>query len=208
MSRKNKKTNLMKNLITLLLIIISTNLFSQVEKPITKGNFLIGGSASGGYYSQKNTYSSSTTVNSISTSNDISASLSTSLGYFLLDGLAVGLSFYVSIDKGLDKYKYSAFGVGTGPFVKYYTPTGLFVGGRIGYSTSNAKYDSTSNSNYTSFYFNPEVGYAYFISSKIAIEAALNYAYDFSKSSYENQSSYSYSKYNRLYFSINLQIFL
>ncbi len=197
----------MKNLITLLLIIISMNLFSQVEKPITKGNFLIGGSASGGYYSQKYTYSSSSTAN---TTSAIDASLYPSIGYFIIDGLAVGLSLNASISEGLKENKYSSLGFGLGPFIKYYTPIGLFVGSKFNYSLSSAKFDSKKFYNDNSINVSPEVGYAYFINSKVAIETSLNYSFYLSNRTFANQSQNpdDSNKYNRLYFSLGFQIFL
>jgi hypothetical protein len=191
----------MKNLITLVLMIVSLNLFSQVEKPITKGNFLIGGSATGGYYSYK--YSGST-----SSTKYISASFYPSVGYFIVDGLAFGFSLSSSVYKGLEDYKYSNFSAGIGPMAKYYTPFGIFAGGSISYSFSNTTNNNSSKSANNNISINPELGYAYFINSKIALETSINYSYQFSNSSYENQTQDSSYKYNRLFFSIGFQIFL
>ena len=198
----------MKKLITLLLILVSTNLFSQVEKPITKGNFLIGGSASGGYYSNNNSgpYQGGTY-------NELYANLYPTLGYFVLKGFAVGLSLNASINRELNSNKFFNLQGGFGPFLKYYTQFGLFTGGQIEYSISSAKNNSKKYSDSNSILVHPNIGYAYFINSKIAFEASLNYSFQLLNRTYyadqtEVENDDYINKYNRLYISIGFQIFL
>ena len=175
---------------------VSLTLFSQVEKPITQGDFLIGGSAYGGYYSTKT---------ESNTDKNIRAGLSPSLGYFVVDGLAVGLSISTSVYSGLADNDYSSLSLGAGPFAKFYTSSGIFISGSVYYSSGNSKSASTKSTS-NSLSIHPELGYAYFINSKIALEASLNYSYQFYIRSYENQPK-STTKYNQMYFSIGFQKF-
>jgi hypothetical protein len=84
--------------------------------------------------------------------------------------------------------------------------SGIFIGGSMGYSTGNSKSNSNKRTS-NSLNIQPELGYAYFINSKIALEASLNYSYQFYNSSYENQPKAT-TKYNRIYFSLGFQLFL
>ena len=178
-------------------MLISLTLFSQVEKPITQGNFLIGGSASANYSSNKT---------ESRTTKYINGGISPSLGYFVVDGMAMGLSISTSLTLGLADYDYSYLSIGAGPFAKFYTSSGIFIGGSVYYSTGNSK-NNSNKSTFNSLSIHPELGYAYFINSKIALEASLNYSYQLYNNSYENQSKAT-TKYNRIYFSLGFQLFL
>jgi outer membrane protein len=201
----------MKNVFTLLFLLASVTLFSQVEKPITKGNFLIGGGASGNYNCNKSEND---------TLRHISVGINPSIGYFIIDGLAVGLSISPSYSSNLGKNKQTSFFCGFGPYLKYYTSSGFFVGATFYYSTEiqnsnyfnsiTDKFESNKNNSH-GLGFTPEVGYAYFINSKIAIETSLNYNYYFSSYSAVYSSEITDIKGNNtsdnIYFSLGFQMF-
>lgn len=179
------------------------------RKPTDKGNYLIGGGVNGG-------------LNGFNKDNkgSLYGSLSPNFGYFVLDGLAVGVgisaSFNSSLNSDSDFFSSSS---GIGPYAKYYTPSGFFIGTTIRYSNSlyrNSTYNyygdySTYKDIDKIFTLNPSVGYAFFINSKIAIEAAFNYTHYIDHYSRKYSSDYSdysgeYSD-NSLYFSVGFQLF-
>ena len=94
-------------------MVIAMPLFiiAQVEKPITKGNFLIGGDASGGYF--KITHSDQVVF------EQYDFSLSPSLGYFIGNGLAVGISPLFNYTNVVDM-SWTYLSVGAGVYLKYY----------------------------------------------------------------------------------------
>lgn len=200
-----------KKIPVIILLLITVNLYSQVEKPITRGNWLIGGSASGEYSS----YKSESDITSY-----LKAGIYPSIGYFIIDGMAVGVSISPNYSTRLGDNSYSYFSCGLGPFVKYYASSGLFLGGYLNYNTGiqsskyfnsfTDKYDTNKYHSY-SMSFSPEMGYAYFINSKIAIEASLNYSYNINLRSSGNNSEIGDIKWNstqnHLYFSLGFQMF-
>lgn len=159
--------------------------FSQVEKPITRSTFLIGGSASAGFYT--GVYETG------GTSSNLSINFTPSAGYFIMDGLAIGLAprvyFYLS-----DNSTFTTLGLS--PFAKYYFQNGFVVRLDIGYSFSTG--ESYSNS---SLGFGGGLGYAYFLNSNVALELFLNEYINVNESSSNSVS-------NSLYFSLGLQAFL
>lgn len=195
----------MKTLIkfTLILCIIASSFdaYSQIEKPITKGNMILGGGVSFNYTpsTSKNVYDSDNDTwdyEESSKSNSFSFNLSPSFGYFVTNGLVLGISPSFSYDyenttnniiytstqaESESKSNQSTFGVGLNPFIKYYFKNGIFVRLNTGFSmnwrTLSHEYDGNNAQDeeitYTSFHISPGIGYAIFITPKISLEPGL-----------------------------------
>jgi len=201
----------MKHLILLLCIGYAVNSYGQTDKPITKGNMLLGGSAGFSFSNVSNQYQflDQNGVSFLQTveENDFSISLSPSIGYFVADGLAIGIvpslsySHYKS-GNNINNY----YAVGIGPFIKAYFTNGFFVSLQPGirYSKNNSgdyKYSTTQ------FYINPAFGYAFFINPKVSMEPSIGYSYN--KNIYKNETATDQTtKTSQLFFSIGFQIFL
>jgi hypothetical protein len=201
----------MKHLIFLLCICYAVNSYGQTDKPIAKGNMLLGGSA-GFSYSNASSQYQYTDLNfmPISQTNevtDLSLSLYPSVGYFVADGLAIGISPSLS----LSHYKsgdnvYNGYGVGIGPFIKAYFTSGFFVSLQPGISYSMSK-SGDNKSSTIQFNINPSLGYAFFINPKVSLEPSIGYSYN--KVIYKYQSiTNETTKTSRLFFSIGFQVFL
>lgn len=111
----------MKYLALIFLLSLSCNLFSQIEKPIRKGNVLLGGHISANFTSDKidgNDF------------NDkyIFLSISPNVGYFISDNLAIGITLPINYDWGKNYSGIaSSYGIGLGPYMKYYFDNGIFT---------------------------------------------------------------------------------
>lgn len=132
------------------------------DKPIQKGNWLIGGSLGSLGYSFEG--------------ENFNINLNPQAGYFISDGIAIGLTTGVgfqSVKGGDNIWSYKLM-----PFARYYFPegassTGRFFGqGELG--ITGAEYGGTSD---TSFGFGINAGYAHFVSKSVALEATAGYNY-------------------------------
>lgn len=131
------------------------------EKPIKKGNWIVGGSIGALGYSFE--------------SENFNINVMPKAGYFISDGIAVGLGVNLGFStvKGGD----NIWGYGIKPFVRYYFPegassTGRFFGqGDLGITGANE-----GNSD-TSFAFGLNLGYAHFITNTVALEVTAGYNY-------------------------------
>jgi hypothetical protein len=123
---------------------------------INKGTFLVGASSNLGF---------SSTSTEISDDNVNVFLLDVSGGYFVIDNLALGLSF------GYSKYSYEDFdGSSTsfGLFGRYYVNGKVFLG--LGFASAKVEDSDAVNS------IPLEVGYAAFVTDNIAIEPSLSYS--------------------------------
>lgn len=132
------------------------------SKPIQKGNWIVGGSiGSTGYSFEGETFD---------------LTLSPKAGYFVSDGVAVGLDLTAGIVAGSNRKPSWQYGVM--PFARYYFPegassTGRFFGeGKIGIAGEAYSGDSE-----TSFAFGINAGYAHFITKTVALEGTFGYNY-------------------------------
>ena len=102
-----------------LFIFIVSNIYSQIEKPIKKGNLLIGsslGSSTFDFYY-------------------IDVSITPSAGYFVINNFAIG----GIIQSQYYKDYYDGINIGLGPFLKYYSNIGIYVAFKSLYPTVVAK---------------------------------------------------------------------
>lgn len=136
-------------------------------KPIQKGNWMVGGALGSLGYSFEG--------------ENFNINLMPKAGYFISDGIAVGLG----VDLGFATVKGgdNIWGYGIKPFVRYYfpegsSPTGRFFGqGDLGITGAN---EGTSD---TSFAFGINAGYAHFVTSSVALEVMAGYNYSKSSAS-------------------------
>src|SRR5664279_1391757 len=157
----------------LMLISILKTAAGQVEKPITAGHFLVGGSIS--YYSQtsKQTnyvqhafhpsqYELFTTKEDVFQPNVI-------LGYYLFNHLALSLladgNTYASFVS-----EYSNFGIG--PLIRYSTDFGLFIQG-----SASLEFNKNLEGKWKSQSYSLGGGYSFFIKGLLSIEPSLSYKY-------------------------------
>jgi hypothetical protein len=155
----------MKKLFLLLSLVISFNAFSQIEKPITKGNIILSGGGSFQYYKP-------TTLSGPSLFN---VSINPGFGYFVIDNLAVGMNATISYYK---QYNIKSTILGVGPYVKYYFNNGLFLKAETSFSRlHNVNWGSSKEKDYSLI---PGLGYAFFINQKISLEPCLSYKYSHS----------------------------
>jgi hypothetical protein len=151
----------MKKYLLCAFLFVSVSGFPQTEKPITKGNMMIGGNLS-------------------FASNDIhmyhfSLDASPSFGYFLFNNFAVGLDVPVQYMRLSQLNEYS---IGVSPFVKYYANNGLFATFKYG-EHFNRYISTTTMSMYDSrnFSLTTGIGYSYFIGNKVSLEGGIYHEY-------------------------------
>lgn len=195
----NQKRQMQKAVISLLfifLIFFPIVLLSQIEKPIKKGNMFIGGGLNSSYYKNQDDKDKWDSYKSVY------FNVSPSVGYFIVDNLSLGIStqFYYKKNWGVINFEDKQAGIG--PFVKYYFNNGIF-------STLSFYYSTTLNNldfNYSYYRISPELGYAFFINSKVSLELSLNYQY--MKNLYIPKNYYSDNKMVGVYFNIGFRQFL
>lgn len=186
----------MKKLVLLLSLAFSLNAFSQIEKPITKGNMMLSG---GGtiYYSKINNENPSGN----SESSLFNISLTPGLSYFIIDNLAIGLNATISYDGTKNNKMYT---LGVGPMIKYYFSNGFFLNAEVGYNHLEGISNTSVAANY--FSFKPGLGYAFFLNQKVSLEPGLSY--EFHKNNYKNLYSPLIQKANTIMLELKLNIFL
>lgn len=128
--------------------------------PIQQGNWMIGGSVGNIGYSFEGEI--------------FSISLNPRAGYFVTDGLAVGLGVLGSFTavSGQD----NVFGYGVSPFVRYYFPEGSSSTGRF-FAQGDVGIAGSSPGSGASLALGANVGYAHFITQSVALEATIGYNY-------------------------------
>lgn len=183
----------MKKLISLLLLAITINSFSQVKKPITEGNIILSGSGT-----IQSSHSETTNGTSYSKTSVFSFSLSPGAGLFVIDNLAIGGNLTISYYKqGLNKY----YTLGIGPWVRYYFNNGVFVKGETNFVLFNGM--GSNSSRQRSYSIAPGVGYAIFLNQKVSLEPCLSYIY-----SHTRYSSELNERLNNLQLEVRFSIFL
>ena len=155
----------------LLFISILNSISGQVEKPVTSGHFLVGGSIS--YYSQSSKQKGfvwpSQYVPLITKENVFQPDML--FGYYFFDHLAFILhadaSTHTIKQTNFNTIRYSAFGIG--PLIRYSTNSGLFIQGSTSFVFKKSETNSQS--------YSLGVGYSFFIKGLFSIEPSLSYKY-------------------------------
>ena len=197
----------MKRIFTLLtlMLALATFSFAQTEQ----GNFLVGGGAS--YSFDKNKFERGSTTTDVGKSSEIS--FNPNFGYFVINGLAVGLSINLNSSKfeaedNGGEVKSSS--VSFGPFVKYYHSSNFF--GMAGFGVGSGRTESTGPLGFTSesewgvSNWIIGGGYAIFLNDNVSIEPMLSYGSVRVTDKDEDPEEVNID--NGLTFSIGFQIFL
>ena len=155
------------------------------RKPIQEGNWMVGGALGALGYSFE--------------SENFNINLMPKAGYFISNGVAVGLG----VDLGLSTVKGgdNIWGYGIKPFVRYYFPEGASSTGRFFGQADFGITGATEGTADTSVAYGINGGYAHFITSTVALEVTAGYNY--SKSSAANALAQ-----NGLGVAIGFQIYL
>ena len=173
----------MKKLLSLILLVISVNLFAQIEKPITKGNVILGGSAGFGL-----------------SESVLSININPTAGFFVANGLALGFSPSFHFSGEIGDSGYNNLGTGLGVFLSYYFKIGIFINWYTGYSLDH-RYSTASDYTYNRHYvgFGPSAGYALFLSENVAlnffIRETINVDIDSGGSTGSSTTTLSYGEY-------------
>lgn len=159
----------MKYLIILASLLTTLNLFGQDEKPINKGNFLLGGSTNMAYHNQDG--------------ESYQINITPSFGFFVENNIAIGLKpnfgyYYTSSDD--DELSFKQTSIGAGPFIKCYFNSGLLVELETYFLYGKSKYDygdmfGSFEDESKQIIFSPGIGYAFFINNKVSLETKLSY---------------------------------
>lgn len=188
--------------------------FGQIEKPFKKGYILTGGSFSISYERENDLKRGVSPYPDVTyTTNTKSIESDLFIGYFLINHLTLGLK----TELFFSNYK-TTYSLGSsilwdntetdlliGPFVRYYTKTGLFFEGYAG--IGSLKYViSNDKSNWRVYSWSTGVGYSLFLSKAVAIEPEIKFS-QLSK----NQSKIEAGEEilnSKLSFSVGFQIYI
>ena len=183
----------MKKLFVFIFLVSALNLMGQDVNPTQKGHLMVGGGGSISYF---------TFINE--TSGNFALVLNPSIGWFLSDGLALGIgpTFYITSSFG--DYGSTHLGIGTDLFIAKYFNSGVFIKGSTGYTLyhnfDTSEYDNDFNTHNINII--PEVGYAFFLGPNVALELSLTNTFNIMLSDGSN------SYYNNSAIKAGFQIFL
>ncbi|MEN8230021.1 MAG: hypothetical protein ABFS38_17810 [Bacteroidota bacterium] len=155
----------MKNLLVLIFLLSTLNLFGQDVNPTQKGNLMLGGGGNISY----STYFDETS------NGYFTLGLNPSIGWFLSDGFALGIGPTFFIFSNFSEYGNTNLGIGTDVFLAKYFGSGIFIKGSTGYSLSHTLDSSENDYDHTThnIRITPEVGYAFFLGPNVALELSL-----------------------------------
>jgi hypothetical protein len=183
----------MKKIMLILCMILSAQCFSQIEKPITKGNVLISGGGTIQY--QKDEF---TTGPDQSSTSHFFITFNPGVAFFIANHLAIGLYIPVFYN-GTSNNKYYSLGIG--PIIRFYFNNGIFLKGEASYSYIHNLSSSQTNEKFLSV--TPGAGYAFFLNQKVSLEPCI--CYEFDDIDYNSTSNH---KINALRLELKLSIFL
>ncbi|PPL02423.1 hypothetical protein [Parapedobacter indicus] len=128
--------------------------------PVQKGNWIVGGSLGSLGYSFEG--------------ENFNIMLNPRAGYFISDGVAIGLGLIGSLATVPDED--DVWGYGVSPFVRYYFPQGSSATGRF-FAQGDVGISGSSPGSGASLALGANVGYAHFITSSVALEVTAGYNY-------------------------------
>jgi len=194
----------MKKSVFSIFLILPLLAFGQIEKPIKKGNIILGGTGSIMYNFINNSLGST----QVFQTNIFEINLNPNFSYFVIDNLALGLSATAGLDfqKGHNGYSW-----GAGPQIRYYFNNSIFLKTDYSYLNGHSDFGKTNTS-----LFKAGLGYAIFLSSKVSIEPAILYEHFSDKVTTFDQILYGQTipgqiytqKWSSIVFEIGFNIFL
>jgi len=128
--------------------------------PIQQGNWIVGGSLGSLGYSFE--------------AESFNIALNPRAGYFVSDGVAIGLGLLGSLRTAPDED--NVWGYGVAPFVRYYFPQGSSSTGRF-FAQGDIGISGSSPGAGASLFLGANVGYAHFITNSVALEVTAGYNY-------------------------------
>lgn len=140
--------------------------------PIQQGNWIVGGSLGSLGYSFEG--------------ESFNININPRAGYFVSDGLAIGLGVNGGLATSPDADNVWTYGVA--PFVRYYFPGGASATGRF-FGQGEVGIAGSSIGSGADLAFGIGAGYAHFITQSVALEAMLGYNY--SKATVANATAQS-----------------
>ena len=151
--------------------------------PTAKGNWIIGGSTNLGFNSNKATQKSGDY--SVDGQKTTTFNVTPTVGYFVIDNLAVGLNLGYEVQKQDASYDFNQTAKVTNtvfsviPSVTYFIEADSkafpYISAGAGYAAIKTKIASTETQNDNFFVWGGKAGLAYFITPSIAIDLGLNY---------------------------------
>lgn len=186
----------MKKIKNLLVVVAFTFIAISLNAQTEAGKILVGGSSEISFGSMTQKYKSDDGDGTAG--KGIELSLSPEAGYFVMDGLAVGLSFDVSMStfkQDGTEVKETNTILMFAPFAKYYYGTGNikpFAEGAIGLGSAGYKVSDGNDSQTEKsgiFGFNFELGAAMFLNENVAFEAGIGYQSISSKDKEDNENN-------------------
>src|SRR5699024_4323653 len=98
------------------------------------------------------------------------------VGYFVADGLAVGLGLNLnSLSEKDDDDKFTASTFLISPFARYYSSVGLFGDVSVGLGSEKSKYNDNDPDKDKIFGWSLGAGYAIFLNDNVSIEPMVSY---------------------------------
>jgi hypothetical protein len=197
---------------TVMMILLCIPVISQdqttIIKPTKKGNYILGGSVKISYKSSFYNYMDPAYYSSTYRSKSIDFNICPQIGYFIADGLALGLSPVLHYQTSRSQTtKNQFFGIGSDAFIKYYLNNPIFFELQGGYLHQWQPRTSESEEDISNSYsIVPGIGYSIFLNSKVSLEPMINYEYRHYTSSYGTHRAESST--NSIFFSIQFIIFL
>lgn len=129
-------------------------------EPIKTGNWMVGGALGNIGYSFEG--------------KSFGIALQPRAGYFVSDGIAIGLQTNLGYQS--DKDDKDSWNYGIAPFVRYYFPEGASSTGRF-FTQGDIGIAGANKGNNVSFAFGVNLGYAHFITQSVALETTFGYNY-------------------------------
>ncbi len=162
------------NLILVLVLIVTFNTNGQDSIPYTAGHLMFGGSI---YMDSKKVEIQTLAGKEISTHFEKNFSTDFHLGYFVFNNIAAG----IKVDLSFNRISFESGAIQhidiflIEPFMRYYTPFGLFGEGSIGYGFYKFRLRGISGDDQVKNAWSLGIGYNLFINKNIAIESVLSY---------------------------------
>jgi hypothetical protein len=188
----------MKTLKRVLTTIVISLFVLSLNAQTTAGKLLLGGSSNMGFSASTNKWKNDN--GSGTDSKDLNLNLSPQVGFFVINGLAVGLVMEINYSSSKDDAtndKSISTTLVAGPFVRYYFGSSKikpFVEGSGGFGLYVDKYDPDEGNTLTDKYgvmaLQGKGGVAFFLNDAVSLELGLSYNYMTAKAKEDNDTNY------------------